>query len=161
MTLALFLQWIQKNQLSEPEIPTEISICIRYKHSTQKVHRNNQWICLIATIPWDIVYFWMYYSTILPGSAHLLPWHHKGWLPRRRRVHASFMWPPYCDLDYDIYLFRHLQVTGGTSAAGNAHQIRSTWFHLPFFLVGGFTSQCLFGPFWHFSPYWLSMKVLC
>ena len=30
-----------------------------------------------------------------------------------------------------------------------------------FLLVGRFTSQCLFCPFWHFGPYWLSMKVLC
>ena len=30
-----------------------------------------------------------------------------------------------------------------------------------FLLVGRFTLQCLFCPFWHFSPYWLGVKVLC
>ena len=27
-------------------------------------------------------------------------------------------------------------------------------------LVGRFTLQCLLCPFWHFGPYWLSVKVL-
>ena len=30
-----------------------------------------------------------------------------------------------------------------------------------FLLFSRFTLQCLFCPFWHFSPYWLGMKVLC
>ena len=30
-----------------------------------------------------------------------------------------------------------------------------------FLLVSIFTSQCLFCPFWHFGPNWLSVKVLC
>ena len=66
-----------------------------------------------------------------------------------------------CELDCDIYLFRHLQVTGGTSVAGNAHQIRNIWLHLPsFWLVDSLCNVCS-APFWHFSPYWLGMKVLC
>ena len=29
------------------------------------------------------------------------------------------------------------------------------------FIISGFTLQCLFWPFWHFSSYWLGVKVLC
>ena len=57
------------------------------------------------------------------------------------------------DLDYEIYIFRHLQMTSDTSRAGNAHQFRSTWFNLPSFSVGGFPLQCLFYPFWHLAPF--------
>ena len=56
-------------------------------------------------------------------------WKNTTWKYKKVKINASLT----CDLDYYIYLFRHLQVTSGTSAAGNAHQIRSTWFHLPSF----------------------------
>ena len=64
------------------------------------------------------------------------------------------------NLEYDqipilSYLFWYLQVTDGTCAAGKAHQIWSTCLHLLSFW------KFHFCPFWHFSPYWLSMKVHC
>ena len=58
------------------------------------------------------------------------------------------------DLDYDIYLFRHLQVEGGTRATGNVHQIRINWFHRLSFWLTDSLCNVFFCPFWHFYPFW-------
>ena len=70
----------------------------------------------------------------------------------------SILWKFDCDLEYDIYLFRHMQVMGGTSAAGNAHQIRSTWFHLPPFWLADSLCNVVSAPFCISAPFGLVWK---
>ena len=70
----------------------------------------------------------------------------------------SILWELIFDLDYDIYLFGHLQVTGGTSAAGYAHQIRSTWYHLPSFWLADSLCNVFSAPFGISAPIGLVWK---
>ena len=65
--------------------------------------------------------------------------------------HDSILWELNYDLDYDIYLFGHLQVMGDTSVAGNAHQFRNTWFHLPSFWLAD-SLRNVFLPLLAFRP---------
>ena len=51
-----------------------------------------------------------------------------------------------------------LQVTGGTSAAGNAHQIWSTWFHLPSFWLADSLCNVFSAPFGISAPIGLVWK---
>ena len=59
------------------------------------------------------------------------------------------------------YLFRHLQVTGDTSVAGNAHQFRNTWFHLPSFWLADSLRNVFSAPFGISAPIGWVWKLEC
>ena len=63
---------------------------------------------------------------------------------------------PNTDLLILIFASDEWHLCGRKSSPDPEHLFSSA-----FLLVGRFTLHCNFCPFWHFNPYWLSMKVHC
>ena len=60
-----------------------------------------------------------------------------------------------------ILTFTYSDSYGGNSPAGNALQIQRTWFNLLSYLLANSLSNVFSTPFGIFSPYWLTMNLLC